>query len=248
MADMYSLGTRVANGTLYVPTLYSGIWALEPLTGQVLWELPDEGAQSDLIYADGMLLMGTGQYRYLTGIEAETGTVRWRSSGLSGYSLSAADGLVFSIYTGDDPVISEEYPYSTYDRIAAFDIQTGTQAWETALEGETLEAFEEGMAVAGDVVLASAAQSKTVYVLDKATGRILTQRTFAIALRHFVVANGVLYACAYESGMLYALDPRTLEDIWMFDTERGSCGSLAVSSGMLYIGQGWAGVAAYTNQ
>jgi outer membrane protein assembly factor BamB len=244
MQNMYSLSPIIANGTLYVNT-FDSVWALEPLTGREYWELKDEGGQSDLIYSDGILVKGSGNNRIVTGIDVQDGQVIWRTPGYGGYNLSASDELVFAIYTGDAPVILEDFPYSKFDRIAAFQIQDGSQVWEAVLNDDFIYG---GMAVADSLLFVSSRNSKTVYVLDTTTGSVLTQKSFAAALENFAIANGVLYACAYDGGALYALNPSTLETISVYGLDDESCGNLVVSDGTLYMVQSWYGVAAFRSE
>jgi outer membrane protein assembly factor BamB len=230
MKNMYSRHPKIYQGRLYYND-ESGIGALDPSTQTKFWTFSGEGFQSAMAVGDQILAVG-GFGTPLTAASAESGQPLWKSTGMAGYQVTIDNGLVYVIYTGDEPqtIARNGYTDYVYDHAAAFRISDGSKVWDTHLPKET--GFWGHMAAYdGILYVANNPDKGDLYAIDALTGNILTTRSNFLANSQMVGANNTLYVCT-SSGKLAALDPKTLETTW--STAVG-CGHLAIADGQLFM-------------
>jgi outer membrane protein assembly factor BamB len=151
--------------------------------------------------------------------------IKWAASfGHAGISSPAiAGGKIFVGAPG--PGLAEA-------DIWAMDGSTGDVIWEQTTEGLVTSA----PTVWGGDVFVGTLYDHTIRAYDATTGVLQWAFTGAGAMNSPVVAGGRLYVTA-NSGIVYALDPRTGSELWEATTGPGILArTVAVSSGVVFVG------------
>ena len=133
-AAMWSkqLGTFVSLDSLVGTTLYasgSSAGALDATTQEVVWGIPPKASY---LATSGSILC-VGDVDTLYGVDAATGTQRWK--------LQSTDG--FAALTGGDGVCYTDTTTETRSPLSAYDAQTGSLKWQrpiTGIYGQVLRA------------------------------------------------------------------------------------------------------------
>ena len=132
-------------------------------------------------------------------------------------SARLGGGIAFLSAASDAPPTSH---------LRAFDIEFGREIWN--VEGQIF-----GPAI-GDGVGYSPGQG-LVMAYDLLTGDEHWRATFDGIVRGMALADGVLYAAAFDERTIYALDAATGAELWRFAVDGGPIG-FAVAGGLLYVG------------
>ena len=251
----------VADGTVYIGSYNSKVYALDAATGHVRWTYTTGGSVgSGPAVAGGTVYVGSDDDKVYA-LDAATGRVRWAyttggwvdstpavsggtvyvGSGLGVYALDAATGHLrwtstpggFS-YSAPAVAAGTVYVGSGDDKVYALDATTGHLRWTyaTAFGGW----IRSGPAVSGGTVYIGTAADDRVYALDAANGHLRwTYTTGGWIDSSPAVSGGTVYIGS-DDGKVYALDAATGHPRWTYTTE-GSFGSgPAVSGGTVYIG------------
>jgi outer membrane protein assembly factor BamB len=212
----------VVSGKVYVPT-NSGVQALNPTTGAVLWTaLP--GA---LIYGSPAV---TGGLVYTMGVSGPTFYALTASKGTTKWTQTLGAG------TYSSPIVVNGVVYiSCLDgNIYALNATTGAILWKSAIGspgGEASPAVVDGVVYVG--------AGNTIYALNALTGAtIWSYLTGGQVEGSPSVAGGVLYQGS-DDGHIYALrtgasSPGTV--LWQFATGSVVYQATAVSAGVVYVG------------
>lgn len=180
----------VADGVVYVGSATEELYALDALTGNVMWTAPmGEAVGTAPAVVEGVAYASSAHH--LHALQASTGEVLWSADVEGGSSSpSVGDGVVFVGGT---------------EGLYAFDAATGAANWTAA----TGYSAESSPAVANGVVYVVGGRQPpevgSIYVLDATTGEILWSApiTSEGGRPDPRVVNGMLYTGS-EDGKLYA--------------------------------------------
>jgi outer membrane protein assembly factor BamB len=216
---------------VFIGSLAGTFWALDPASGDVKWkaDLGEDVASSAAILGNDVFVPCKDKKLHV--FDAATGERRWQAPH-EGYSWSAPAlhlGFAYLRATGGRIVAidlvsqsvrwslelsNSQYPNSSLaaqgDRVyatsagtlAAFDAQTGDQAWQIRARA----AFAASPVIVGDVVVAGGTEDRTLYVVDKKTGNKVKE--LAIGEKMIAtpaIVDGVAYV-AGASGTLFAIE------------------------------------------
>ena len=180
----------VSDGVVYVGSASQELFALDALSGNVLWTVPmGEEAGTPPTVVNGVAYAPSAGH--LRAIDASTGLTLWTTEVEGGLSSPAVDhGVVF---------------VGGSSGLYAFDAATGALEWSTA----TGYSAESSPAAANGVIYAVGGRQPpevgSIYALDATTGEILWSAPIASegGRPDPRVVNGMLYTGS-ESGELYA--------------------------------------------
>lgn len=200
--DGVSTSPTLACGAVYVATLNETL-ALDAEDGTVLWRT-DRGtgtgaSESPTAVDDTLFVVGNGG---VTALDAETGDERWR-----GRIDHAEDGLAVAdrVYVAGGSNGGGE--------VAAF-TRDGTEWWRTTEVGEVYTA-----PVVADGTVFAVSKTGTLTALDSGDGSVRWQASVAPGVYEPpAVADGRVFVAAGNGRRATALDARTGEQIWRFET------------------------------
>jgi outer membrane protein assembly factor BamB len=243
---MYGNDPKISGGTLYVNAVQSSLMGVNLRNGRKLWEIPEEGRQSDIVVEDGVLVQGGVYGPPLIGVMTLTGDRLWETAkGRAQSYMAAWSGLVFVAYTGE--TMGKE---RHFDSIAAFRVRDGGKEWETRLDDDLHYGC---LSVGKNTLYVASRKTKNtsgkgiLYALNPGTGKVINQRSDGLFISRMVMANDILYVGGWNTRKLHALNPKTLATVWKTDLE-AEPRDMAVANGRLYVSLGWSGLVAYENQ
>jgi outer membrane protein assembly factor BamB len=212
----------VAGGVVYAGTLEHGVYALDALTGSVLWRhLMDNGKTHSLAMASGAVIAADGyngvQPTYFIGgvyaLDPETGKLLWSVKDLFTAAMVVAGDVVYAgVAIRDD----------TTGGVTALSTATGEILW--TFDCPTSVDVPSGLAVADGVVYTTTSKGE-IFALSAGTGDTLWQTADpGIAYLAFpAIAGGVLFATtgpntlrklANSNPVLYAVKASTGRVLW----------------------------------
>lgn len=228
----------------------TGVAALDPVTGQVLWARglwPSGGASARNIVAQGgrVYLAEAGP---IVALDAATGALRWAVNrppeSSTSYAYSAVDDRALYVGARDH-------------RVVAYGVEDGRELWQTDVAAPDWLGYSArvtGIALAGDTLYAAVDRWLTpngydkaavVVALDRATGRELwryqSAGTKSNAIAAPVVAGRLLVVSDYYGGSFFAVDRFTGKEVWRVLNGQGSVGpggSPVVVGDTVYVGGG----------
>jgi outer membrane protein assembly factor BamB len=215
------MGTPVvADNVLYVRGAYGVVYALDPSTGDEIWNTPVGGAIFAQVpaVADGIVYIGSSYEGKLYAFDAETGDVAWTADAGTYINSSAAvaNGIV---YVG-----------SENDSLYAFDAKTGAPVWTAATGGNV----DASPAVADGIVYAGSADHN-MHAFDALTGEELWVASASDYMWSPIVANRVVYVGSSDHNV-YAFDALTGEKLWSWTTAGIIGDPPAIADGHVYVG------------
>lgn len=180
-----AVGVTAVGGVIYAESDHNHVYALDAVTGQLLWETPTVNAMmGNPIVADGIVVAGAGDTGFsfeqvmayaqkrpvvrglglaaIYGLDARTGQVLWKvpTLGEAMPSLAYRNGVVYE-GLGDGNVY-------------ALDIKTGALKWKTYVGGF---ASMSSANVWQNQVFVGFTNPNFVYSLDADTGKVLWKQT-----------------------------------------------------------------------
>jgi outer membrane protein assembly factor BamB len=206
----------VVNGVVYVTDDHQTLYARNAMTGAPLWSYTGVSSYAAPTVVNGVVYVGS------TAVNATTGKLLWRNSGVpGGFKNTAAvvNGVVYGV-TGNGT-------------LSALNAATGAVLW-------TYQDFSVRLvtspAVANGVVYASL--HGALYAFNATTGAKLWSRGSMFGYSLPAVANGVVYVS--EGGKLYALDAATGAVIWSVDSiSYEGFDSPVVANGVIHVSSGY---------
>jgi outer membrane protein assembly factor BamB len=210
----------VVDGVLYAgadsPSM--DIFALDPATGEVFWEVSLSGCcPSDLAVWRGRLYVSSANGHAMHVLDTETGELLLTIPGPT-HGPTVANGRVFAS--------------DNLGTLWAFDAITGEELWEAH---SSFLGYGFGVAVAGGIVYAGADDDR-VYAYDAATGEeVWSVLTGDEVNSTPAVVDGVAYVGSTDD-YLYAIDAVTGEVRWTAATGAGIEDTAAVAGGVVYVG------------
>lgn len=207
----------LVDGVMYIGGNGQPFFALDAMSGRIVWMSEESGSYTTAAVADGMVYVGRSGT--LVAFDALTGEERWTFEGVSpAASPLVVDGVVYM--AGD----KQSY---------AVDAATGQRRWVTtniASGNSTSPTMYDGVLYAGwhgrSLVASNPETGQELWRIDR------DDRVFDVTP---AIADGVLYAGSTES--LYAIDLATREERWVF-ASRGAefSTAAAVVDGTVYVG------------
>ena len=217
--DSVSTSPVVACGTLYVSTVEETL-AIDVDDGSVLWRV-DAGSRfgastSPVAYDDTIYVVGGG----VTALDAETGEERWhRPTEYGGHGI-AVDERVY-VGTGSN---------GTGAVVAV--TRDGENWWRSTEPGEVYSA-----PVAGDDLVYAVSKTGTVTALAAETGAVEWQASVEDGVHESpAVAEGRVVVPAGNGTRTIALDARTGDRLWTFETGVGQGAPVVVGDQVLTSG------------
>lgn len=195
-----------------------GLYALSLDTGEPVWQttLPYRYFSylaEGMTEADGILYAGGGEA--LGAYRLDTGELLWRNQAWSYHSFSPSRWTV----EGGVLIAGTEW-----GGLYGMDCRTGDLLWQHK-ENSLRFRSTEGWCRDGELYIAARSD---IFVLDIRTGEILRQReypaySFEVSSAPAAAGDKLIFATA-NAGVV-AVDRRTLEPLWHFDTGPALCGS-----------------------
>lgn len=229
----------VAGGVVYAcfvnlgqSGFYGKLYALDELTGHVLWSAGNEEAFNIIInaavtIADGLVFVSTAgpsgyNYSYpdaVIAFGALNGTVVWahNTNDTSSGGPAVGEGRLF-------------VPTLTTNEIYSLDEFTGTLLWTRSLDGTVM-----GSPMAADGLVFAGTLGGTMYALDQKDGSIVWQVGGWGPILHSTPAfNGTAVFFGTSSGAVSALDSVNGSLMWTLSTNDIIESSLAYANGYLF--------------
>lgn len=213
--DFYLSSPLVRNGKVYFGSSDHHLYALNALTGELIWSFDAESSiHSSPVYANGKIFFGTWGTR-LYAVNAETGLEAWRLQG----GIDGEYGVMQGISAA--PAVDANNVY-----IGARD---GFVYALRQSDGATLWRYD----AAGSWVLSTAAiDEKNIYVAtsDTALFVALNKKTgheqYRVDTRLWSYSSPLLVDDRYAfvgtmAGELYGLDKNTGKQLWYYQTPEG---------------------------
>ncbi len=195
----YSTGsTTVWNGMLFLPTDDGPLYALDALSGKLIWEQNEIGGFWDTspTIVDGVLFIG-GRDSRVHALDAFSGDMIWESDPLPYSSLEPTPAVAYGkVFAGCTPY------WFDGGRVVALDQQTGKTVW--SMEGE----LHGSVAIGGGLVYWNECRGDSIRAVDARTGELRWGHQVQAGVYGMqsspALVDGVLYVAATD-GYLYAL-------------------------------------------
>ena len=247
------------NGTVYVGSVDSSLYAIDAATGEKEWSyVTGHEIRSSPTVVDGTVYVGSID-NSVYAIDAATGEKEWSyATGNDVYSSpTVVNGTVYigsnndSLHAVDAATGEKEWKYATGGRVRssptvvdgtvyvgstdnsvyAVDAATGEKEWKYAT-GRNV--YSSPTVVDGTVYVGSTDNS--LYAVDAATGeKEWSYATGDTIYSSPTVANGTVYVGSYDNS-LYAIDAATGGKEWRYATGRDVRSSPTVVNGTVYVG------------
>jgi outer membrane protein assembly factor BamB len=204
-------GLAIGGGRLYVTSAFGTVTALDPATGQQIWqqELGATGTGAPAFY-DGLVYLVAGDTTAWA-LEADNGRVRWQIDGI-------AD--VHNVAGGASPAVNDQrvvFSFGSADIQAAFR-RGGLNLWTASLAGERLgralasvDDITGDPVIVGDRVYAGNYTGRTV-ALDLGNGERIWAANHGAAGPVWPAGNSVYVVT--DLNELVRLDSDTGETVW----------------------------------
>jgi serine/threonine protein kinase/outer membrane protein assembly factor BamB len=234
----------VSGGVAYVGTLDRATYALNALTGKLLWRhlmTPATAKTQFLVQATGVLVAAngytgvapTGYQGGAYGLDPGTGKLLWSTQAPVVNGLFAAGDVVYAGTAVKDDVTGG---------VTALTAATGEVLW--TFDFPTNVDLNGGVTVSGGVVYANSSHGE-IFALSAANGNMLWRfaEPSATFNNGILVTDGVLYSCSAHNKtdnagpVLYALHAGTGRVLWqqpMGATPYGDSAGLANGDGVLF--------------
>lgn len=219
--DTYISSPAVFNGKVYFGSGDGNIYAVDARSGALVWKF----ATKDVVHASPAIAYNTvfiGSWdSSLYALDAETGQEKW------------------AFKAGEDPVIHNQVGFQSSPAVAdgvvyvgcrdghvyAIDASTGRKRWDYSTSKSWVNSTP---AVRDGVVYAATSDSSRFFALDAKTGRL----KFNVSAHSFVFSSpalaGDLAFIGTHSGILYAIDAKTGQVAWQFQTEASKTDPLKI--------------------
>ena len=242
----------VANGTVFVGSLDTFLYAVDQEAGTQKWKFKTEGPISSSPAVANATVYFSGYDGVFYALAADTGAVKWRFSTERGERRFEARGIhgsrpsgqtipdPFDIFTSSPAVFEKRVYFGSGDgNVYALDAQTGLLAWKFA----TGDVVRASPAVANNTVYVGSWDS-FLYALDADTGVEKWRfKTGEDPVDHNqvgfqsspAVVDGVLYVGCRDAHV-YAIDAATGRKRWDYYTSKSWVNvTPAVGGGTVYV-------------
>jgi eukaryotic-like serine/threonine-protein kinase len=237
----------VSNGRVHIGSEDGQVYALNGVTGEVIWTFQTEGrVRATPTINAGKVYIGSWD-KTMMALDAETGELLWQTpvGGQVQTTALVAGGVVYSA--------------SRKASVVALDAETGALLWEHSYGNNMW--VESSPVLAGDMIFIGSSGSKVIYALDSKTGQLrLMHNTRAFCWSTPLVmgevetlAIGCTNPGSYDQGLfLYSIGPNPqregmmeLAETWRVPMGEslklsgqwmGVAGSPIEAGGVLYFG------------
>jgi outer membrane protein assembly factor BamB len=200
----------VANGLVYAGSSDSYFYALDALTGNLVWRYYTGSimVKASAVVSKGVVFIGN-RGGYFFALNAANGHLKWSFS-TNGISFEHCrpiinNGVVF-VASGYDFINNKES-----GSLYALKEEDGTQLWKS-LDGQ---GFSSGPSYANGKLYINS-DDGNLYLLDAATGNIISKNLIYANGAIPTVANGNVFPGGAGSNFFYAFDATTGSAIWRF--------------------------------
>lgn len=186
----------LAEGRLYVTTGFGTLAALDPATGQEIWNRSKDSPMSGGVTVERGTLYAVSRDSRAWALEADTGRVRWEIPGVPADTLIAG---------GPAPTLTDAlviFPFSSGDLVAALK-QNGIRVWQASVAGRrsglaraAITDITGDPVVDGGVVYAGNQAGRSV-ALEAASGTLV-----------WTVSEGALGPVWPEGGSVFLISDR----------------------------------------
>lgn len=227
----------VAEGTVYVGSTDSAVYALDAESGEERWTFEtDHRIEGAPAYDDGTVYVGSYDM-HLYALDAATGEERWSRDlgGLIRGSPTVRDGTVLlgvGCYNLACSWYAEEAEVSENGWLYALDAGSGETAWRHDVGDEVVST-----PAVGDGTVYVGASDATLYALEIGSGDVeWTYDAEDMIWSSPALAFGTVFVADWN-GLVYAVDAASGDSEWTADTIGNYIsGSVAVDEEAVYVG------------
>jgi outer membrane protein assembly factor BamB len=210
--DVFTSSPAVANGKVYFGSGDGNVYAVDVKTGVLQWKF----ATGDVVHASPAVVGNTvyiGSWdSHLYAIDAETGQQRWAFEGGEDPNIHNQVGFQSSPAVVDGTV----YVGCRDAHVYALDAATGRKKWDYP----TSKSWVNGTpAVRDGTVYVGTSDTSRFMALDARTGRLKFTFTAGAYIFSSAALAGELAYFGSHNGKLYAVNTRTGQLAWEFQTE-----------------------------
>ena len=210
--DFFLSSPSVWNGAVYFGSGDGNIYALDANSGALQWKFhTGDVVHSSPAIVDGTLYIGSWD-TYLYALDAATGKEKWRFKTGEDKEIHNHVGIQSS------PVVAEGMVYFVCrdSNVYAVDAKTGKQKWSASTYGSWVN--NSPVVYEGRIYFGSSIPG-FLYAVDAKSGASLFQLpTGSPVFSSMAISSGILYLGNF-GGKLTAIDLKTKEPVWVFETE-----------------------------
>lgn len=226
--QFFQSSPTVVGNVLYVgvgffsPYYTGAVYAVNALTGQVLWSNGNVNAiQTAPTVGNGLVYLAS-DFGVIYALDASSGQIQWSYDTSQGSGTGSAGALVNGVlYMGVGSA-----PY-------ALDASDGTLLWRQP----TSYFIASSPAVQNGIVYINSYDGG-VYAFDAGTGAVIWHHTIRILyFTSMSIAYGNIYLCGFDGAPgLTALDAQTGDTVWFRSVVQCNYSSPTVANGVVYAG------------
>ena len=210
--DLFTSSPAVANGKVYFGSGDGGVYAVDAQSGTLQWKF----STNDVVHASPAVVNNTvyiGSWdSYLYAIDADSGQLKWSFKTGEDNTIHNQVGFQSSAAVVDDTV----YVGCRDAHVYAVDAATGHKKWDYPTSKSWVIATP---AVRDGVVYVGTSDSSRFMALDAKTGRLRFDfKAGAYVFSSAAIAGGLAYV-GDHNGRLFAIDAKTGNKVWEFQTE-----------------------------
>lgn len=230
-ADHVESTPFITKGRLYFSAGADGIYCLDALAGEQIWQYPGVHVDMSPLVKNGKVYFGTGYDRFMVyAVDAETGNEIWTTE--MPYPVwgtpSGYENLVyFGMGRGD---FSKSAP-NPAGKFVALDGETGDIVWEYEAGDAvfTAPAVHNGYVTFGS-------RNKYIYTFTALTGEIHWKKNLGSPILSSPAVTQDSVYVATQGGSIYSLNIDDGNINWQFDSDVEFLSSPAIANEKLYIG------------
>ncbi len=233
--ERISGGINGGNGIIFLGTDHGNALALNEKTGKTLW-IKHLNAEilSLSIAKNGRTIFRTIDGK-LHGLATQTGNIIWQQQQLT---------PVLSLYGASIPVLVGPYVIAGFDngKLAAYELQNGTAAWEATLtlsrgsnELDKMVDVDGKLSPLGNALFATSFHGR-ISGVDLKTGKVYWAKKHSSYTGADANTEGVY--TADEAGNIWRLEPQTGNPLWKMDdlVRRAPTAPTLIDSNLMVVG------------
>lgn len=214
IGENISGGVNGGNGIVFLGTDHGNALALDEKTGKTLWIKHLNAEILSVSTAKNERVIFRTIDGKLHGLSTQTGDIAWQQQQLT---------PVLSLYGASVPVLAGPYVIAGFDngKLAAYELQKGTPAWETTLilprgdnELDRMVDVDGKLKALGNAMFATSFHGR-VSGIDLKTGKVHWAKKHSSYTGADANSEGVY--TADEAGNIWRLEPQTGNPMWKMD-------------------------------
>jgi eukaryotic-like serine/threonine-protein kinase len=215
----------VVDGTVFVGSGASAIYAIDAATGAQIWKFDTVGPVRGTPAVAGNTVFAGDKLAFLHALDVDSGAEKWRAQGCDIPSPLVVDGIV---YCGSR---------ATTD-LRAWNAGTGELLWKFSFQGSWVESSPR---ISDDTLYIGSSDAIAIFAIDPKTG----VQKWKFSTGDYVwctpaISNHVVYIGSYSTwksaSNFYAVDAATGEPIWALSVPKGIVSSPVVENEVVYFG------------